>query len=309
MMEGRIDRRRLPDGATISLWKARDGWAIRRLDWPQPKGSAMRGTMIFANGRADFIEKYIEPLAHWHGHGWNLVSFDWRGQAGSAPPSGGPAREAFEPLIEDLAALIGDAATIRPRVAVAHSMGAHLLLRLLAERGADLDAVVLVAPMLRIRSKPLPYRFGELVASLAERLGAGARPAWKNDPRPGSPAGARQANLTGCPDRYADEGWWRETSGYSLVAPTWGWLAAAFRSTRMLGPERLRGVNVPILLIGSERDRLVDPDAIREAAEALPDAELRIYPDSGHELLREADPVRLDALARIDDFLDRRAPR
>ena len=30
-----------------------------------------------------------------------------------------------------------------------------------------------------------------------------------------------------------------------------------------------------------------------------------MYPDAGHEILREADPVRLDALARIDAFLDR----
>jgi lysophospholipase len=33
-----------------------------------------------------------------------------------------------------------------------------------------------------------------------------------------------------------------------------------------------------------------------------------MFPDAGHELLREADPVRLAALARIDSFLDAHAP-
>jgi alpha-beta hydrolase superfamily lysophospholipase len=32
------------------------------------------------------------------------------------------------------------------------------------------------------------------------------------------------------------------------------------------------------------------------------------YPHAGHELLREADPVRLEALGAIDAFLDRNAP-
>jgi lysophospholipase len=65
---------------------------------------------------------------------------------------------------------------------------------------------------------------------------------------------------------------------------------------------------VPVLLLGTERDRLVSPEAIRDAARWLPGAELRMYPAAGHEILREADPVRLDALATIDDFLDRHAP-
>jgi lysophospholipase len=34
-----------------------------------------------------------------------------------------------------------------------------------------------------------------------------------------------------------------------------------------------------------------------------------MFPDGAHELLRETDSVRLDALAAIDLFLDRRAAR
>jgi lysophospholipase len=61
---------------------------------------------------------------------------------------------------------------------------------------------------------------------------------------------------------------------------------------------------VPVLLIGTDRDRLVSPEAVRDAARWLPRAELKMYPDAAHEILREADPVRLDALATIDHFLD-----
>jgi lysophospholipase len=32
-----------------------------------------------------------------------------------------------------------------------------------------------------------------------------------------------------------------------------------------------------------------------------------MFPDAAHELLRESNPVRLEALARIDGFLDEHA--
>jgi hypothetical protein len=47
--------------------------------------------------------------------------------------------------------------------------------------------------------------------------------------------------------------------------------------------------------------------AIRDAARFIPGAELKMYLDAAHEILREADPIRADALATIDEFLGRRA--
>ena len=68
-------------------------------------------------------------------------------------------------------------------------------------------------------------------------------------------------------------------------------------------------MGIPVLLIGTERDRLVSPAAIRRAAGQLPEAEILMFDDAAHEILRERDPVRLRALAGIDAFLDRHAPR
>jgi lysophospholipase len=74
-------------------------------------------------------------------------------------------------------------------------------------------------------------------------------------------------------------------------------------------PGMLEKVATPLLVIGAEHDRLVADSAIRDAAARLPDAELRMFADSGHELLREAEPVRRAAMATIDRFLDDRVPR
>jgi lysophospholipase len=189
-------------------------------------------------------------------------------------------------------------------------MGGHVLLRTLADRHPAIDAAVLVAPMVAINSGPMPPFAAQWLATVASWFGWGRQPAWQQSSRP-QPAGSmRQAFLTGCPDRYSDELWWWEKSpAFNLGPPSWGWLKAAFVSSASLTPAKLAGVETPVLVLGTERDRLVSPAAIRAAAARLPNAELMMFDDSAHEILRERDEVRLRALARIDAFLDAHAPR
>jgi lysophospholipase len=306
-----FDRRAIPAGASLSTWTAPDGWAIRRLDWPQPVGAAARGSLLFAGGRGDFIEKYLEAAAHWHGRGWNVLTFDWRGQGGSRGPIEGGHYDSFDPVVADLDALLagwtGDGPG--PHVAIGHSMGGHILLRVLAERRPALDAAVLVAPMIGINSAPVPSFAAAATATTMNAIGMGRHPAWPQGDAPAPAGSTRQAILTGCPERYADELWWWEREpGFNLRAPSWGWLKAAYESIARLTPERLAGVAVPVLLLCADRDRLVSADAIRAAAGMLPDAELVSFPEAAHEILRDTDPVRRSAFAAIDAFLERRAP-
>lgn len=303
------ERRVHPAGARFSTWTASDGWSLRRMDWPQPDGREARGRLVFAGGRADFIEKYLEPLGHWHGRGWNVTSFDWRGQGHSRGTIVGGNFRDFEPLVRDggelIEGVIADAPG--PHVAIGHSMGGHLLLRILAERRPALAAVVLVAPMLAVNSSPLPHAVGRMMARCLAAIGADKR-VWGERGTLADKGRIRQANLTHCDERFSDELWWKEQEpGFHLGPPSWGWLDAAFRSTGRHDDAVLSGIRLPVLLLGAEKDRLVDPRAIRRAASLLPAAELLMFRDAAHELLRERDDVRLEALARIDSFLDAHA--
>jgi lysophospholipase len=306
-----IDRRAHPQGAAFSTWSGHGGWALRRMDWPQPEGTSPRGSLIFANGRGDFVEKYLEALGYGHGRGWNVTSFDWRGQGGSRGDIIGGHLESFDPLVEDLDALVEEwiSNAPGPHVMVGHSMGGHVLLRLLAERPPAIHAAVLVAPMIAINAAPVPAWIGRRVARALAGLGWRERPAWKHNERPAPPGLSRQSYLTSCPDRYSDEMWWKEQQpGFALGPPSWGWLNAAYRSMESVTPERMREIRTPILLVATPRDRLVSPTAIRRAARLLPDVELAMFERAAHELLRESDPIRLEVMAGIDSFLDARAP-
>lgn len=308
MISEPFDRRAIPAEAALSTWSARDGWSVRRLDWAAP-GKA-RGSLIFAGGRGDFIEKYLEAHAHWRGEGWNVTAFDWRSQGGSRGDIKDGHLDSLDVLVDDLEGLLAEwtAATPGPHVAIGHSMGGHVLLRTLAERRTGLDAAVLIAPMLMINSAPLPPFAAWWTASLAAMVGLGRQPAWHQAADPAPSGSFRQACLTGSPERYEDElWWWKQQPGYNLGAPSWGWLKAAYASCAALTDERLAAVEIPILLLGAGRDRLVSGPAIRHAAETLPHAELAMFESSAHEILREADPIRLAALDRIDDFLAREA--
>jgi lysophospholipase len=65
-----------------------------------------------------------------------------------------------------------------------------------------------------------------------------------------------------------------------------------------------------VQMLVAEADQLVDARAALRVAATLPNVEVvRFGTESAHEILREADPVRLRALAAIDGFLDAEAPR
>jgi len=302
-----FDRRAIPPGLRIGEWRGVDGWPMRRFDW-EPERKA-RGSILFQAGRGDFLEKYLEALAHWRSRGWRLSGFDWRGQGGSGRvPSDSRGLDA---LLDDLGAFTSEwsAASPGPQVLIGHSMGGHLMLRLLAERKIRPDAVVLIGPMLGLNTGRLPVPLARAFAHFMSRIGLSERPAWREDARPTGLGISRQANLTSSVERYEDESWWKARHPeLALEAPSWGWLAAAFDSiARLERPGILEGVTTPILMLGAAHDRLVSPAAIRRAAKRLPDVRLIMSDEGAHELLREADAVRVPMFAEVDRFLDERA--
>ena len=296
-------RRSLPEGMAFAQWRADDGWPLRSFAWSQT-GQA-RGSMLFLNGRGDFVEKYLEVLAHWHDRGWNMAGFDWRGQGGSGRLLADPLtchQDSFDPLVRDLTSYVEEwvRTTPGPHTIVAHSMGGHLTLRMLTDGVGGIDAAVLACPMIDIRVAGVRGHALGLIGRGASLIGLRRRKVWHRD------IGDVGGRMTSCPERRADKVWWKTT--YPAIAsgpPSWGWVLAARKSIQKLTPQRLSAITTPTLLLGTEGDPVVDVRAIRRAAATLPNAEVEIFEGGGHELLREADSRRLPVLDRIDGFLAR----
>lgn len=313
MADPAASRRAYPADARISRWQARDGWSLRRFDWPAAgKG---RGAILFQGGRGDMIEKYLESFAHWHAQGWAVTAFDWRGQGGSgrssADPRVGHATD-FGLFVADLAEFWADWSRTapRPQVVIGHSMGGHLILRALVEGSITPTAAVLAAPMLGLHAPLGSAALGERIACFMGRVGDSARRAWPDNEIPGARS-TRQALLTHDRGRYEDELYWRDAHPELVLGPpSWAWVIEAFRSTRELrGDARLSTLAIPVLGLVADADKLVEAKAAVATLERLPEARIvRFGAESAHEILRDVDPVRDRALAEIERFLDEHAP-
>lgn len=307
-------RRSIPAHATIDSVALRDGWKVRRFKLDAVSES-VRGSILFQGGRGDFFEKYLESFDHWHRQGWNIESFDWRGQGGSgrlaAANNVGHVSD-FSVWVDDLEGYYADwaARTPGPHIIMAHSMGGQILIRALGEEKITPDAVILVAPMLGFRNF-VPNALGQRVANLMTRMRSPESAGWRYSEKPGQSEDRRSGLLTKSAERYADEQyWWDEIKDIRTGPASWQWIEASYRSIQQSAqPGFLKKIALPVLILSAGSDQLVDPAAIRHAARYLPDVRFHEYgAESAHEILREADLVRDDALGRIDEFLAEAAP-
>lgn len=314
-LPSRPKARAIPADAVLDSLIMDDGWPLRRFSRAPAQGGKQRGSILFLGGRGDFIEKYLEALDQWHEQGWHVTSIDWRGQGGSGRfTANGRVGHVpdFAVWQRDLKQLFADwrANTSGPHVLMAHSMGGHLVARALADGSIAPDVAVLVAPMMGFKA-PYPDRLGVRVAAVMRRLRGAETAAWKESEKPGASMQMRQLLLTHDPDRYADELWWRRENPVVQLGPaSWGWVEQAYRSMLDLArPGSLEAIRTPMLILSTSADALVSAAATRRDVARIPGARFHEYgAEAAHELLREADGVRNDALARIAAFLDEKVP-
>lgn len=287
-------RRTLPQGCVIQMLAMRDGWRLRTARWP---GSGI-GSILFINGRGDFIEKYAETLHDWQDQGFAVATFDWRGQGGSGRLGKTPGHghiEDFALLKDDLAEIFAWFHTMMPGpyFAVAHSMGGHLLLRHLAEQPEVVARAVLLAPMVGISARPFGPRIAGWLARAMVAIGRGQQWVFGAGPY-GHGAETRRALLTSDAARFSDEKWWvAQNPALAIGGITWGWLKAALASVA-----RLRPVGTPLLVLMAEHEALVDNAATRRmfpAAETVQGA--------AHEILRERHDTRIRVVKCVKAYL------
>jgi lysophospholipase len=302
-------RRSLPAGGERLFLPLRDGWPVRLEHWV--RRDPARGHVLFVTGRGDFVEKYSETLHDLVDAGWGVTIFDWRGQGlsrriGKTPMHG--ASPGFDVWLDDLRELI-TWTTERsggPVLAMAHSMGGHFLLRHLAAGRGGIERAVVLAPMLGLAAPPLGPGIARRLAALMVKWGRGEDYVLGGGPfEPGVAGSARQFLLTTDSERYRDESWWvGQFPSLAIGSVTWGWLHDAFASLDALWARGVaEAITLPVLALIPERDGLVDSKASRRFVARIPGGETVEYPGAGHELLREAEPMRSDVLARACGFL------
>ena len=299
-------------GLEYDWWVAADGVVLREAVW-LPEGER-RGTLVVLPGHQEFAEKY-EEVAEWATYrNWEVRFLEWRGQGLSERvledrqkahhlDFAVPARDLADWLNtrgEDL---------VRPVIVVAHSMGAHLALRALADRPwMPVDALVLASPMLLPSTRPFPAAVARLSAALAVRLGFAERFAPGQGPHIAERQHFDRNPATSDPYRWAvHHDHFRERPELALGGVTWGWLNAAMRSWRLVDATASEAIHAPVLILSAPEDRMVVSRLHSDLCSRLRDCELAVFPGARHELFMEADEHRQRVLQRVESFLERLA--
>jgi lysophospholipase len=292
------------------------GAALRAARFPAAPDVPARGVCVLLNGQTEFIEKYFEVIDELRGRGFAVATMDWRGQGDSARLTEDSRKSFvgdFSEYDEDLETLMNW--IVRPMlaggerpVALAHSMGAHNLLRALTRRPDAFRACVLNAPMIGISFRGQRELLVRAVTAFFLWRGKRTDWVWGMEARDPHRVTFASQLVTSDPQRFErTQILLRERPDLRLAGATWGWLAAALRSMDWLkAPGRAEAITTPLLMVGAGNDRICLTPQTKAFAARAPNATYVEIPEAGHEILMERNAIRTQFWAAFDAFMGER---
>lgn len=290
--------------------ESRDGQRLRTAIWDAAPGTSPRGVCALLDGQTEFLEKYQEVAEELSARGFIVAGLDWRGQGASERLLPDPLKAHvgdFSEYDADLAAFLDQIVrplTDKPPLALAHSMGGHILMRALHDRPGTFVAGAVTAPMLRALTRGYPRPLARAACFVQNALGRRNDWVWGMEAR--DPLKLTFADNLVTSDRARYD---RNTalvaaqSDIRLAGPTWGWLEAAYRSMgQVMSQGYPEAIATPVLIVGAGRDRIVDTSAAREFAARLPHGTFLDIENAEHEILMETDSIRARFWAAFDTF-------
>jgi lysophospholipase len=298
----------VPDDVVSGTLKTRDGVSLRFARWAPPPGR--KGTVCLFQGRAENIEKYFETVRDLRARGFAVATLDWRGQGLSERALRNPRKgyvRSFNQYQIDLETFVNEVVLPDcppPVFALAHSMGATILLRAAYAGHRWFDRIVLLSPMIALPGMRRSA-FTRTVVRGMRLVGLGGLYV------PGGDASVVQQRpfignlLTSDPVRYARNVAVLEAEPKLAIGwPTVAWTDAAFRVMGEISEPGYPGrIRQPILIIAAGQDGIVSTPAIDDFAVRLRAGSHLIVPGARHELLMEADRFRSQVLAAFDAFV------
>ena len=303
-----------PPGARSRVIRASDGVGLRFAHWPAI--GEVRGAILLAQGRTEYIEKAYEWIAAFQERGFHVGAFDFRGQGLSQRMLQNRRRGYvsdfnefqldYDAAFDQFRAETGDASAL----VLGHSMGGLVTARFVQRRQSELCGAILSAPMLGLGLSPLMSWAAFVASNLATLTGFGSRYAQGCDDRSGPERGFDNNVLTHDPVRFArHEDMLAKHPDLTLGGTTYGWLRAGYREMAVVSALEDGWVDIPSLVLSASEDSVVSNSAIETFANANPMVRHVCLERSLHEPLMETDAVQSVLWNAVDTLLDRALPR
>jgi lysophospholipase len=274
---------------------------------------AQRGVCVLLNGQTEFIEKYFEVIDELRERGLTVVGLDWRGQGGSGRLVPDAPLKAhihdFEEYDADLDALMEQVvkpllAGRRP-IALAHSMGGHILLRYLHRHPEHFAAAAFSAPMVMFSTRGQPPWLVRAMTDWMSSNGHATDFVWGMAERDPLTMNFSDQIVTSDLARFQrTQDFLALHPALRLGGPTWGWVAAAFRSIAGFAQTGYaEHITTPALICGAGHDRICRTDDTRRFASLMPRAVYREIAGAEHEILMERDAFRASFWNAFDEIM------
>jgi alpha-beta hydrolase superfamily lysophospholipase len=242
---------------------------------------ASRGALLVVHGYGEHGGRYRTLVDYFVPRGWAVYALDHRGHGRSQGPRGHVRR--FAEYVSDLHAFrirVADDMKEKPIVLVGHSMGGLIAIHYAAEHADGLSGLVLSSPALGLVDGPGAFRVG--LARLLSVVLPRASFRGNVDPAVLSRDGAVGRAYAADPLVH----------GIATAR-----FFVAFQSAIEEAHELASEVRMPVLVLLSGADRLVDAKAAEAFTARIPDEcrELIVYPELYHELFNETEKEKVFA--------------
>ena len=266
------------------------------------------GTILLQQGHNEFIEKYFETIQEFLNRGFNVVSFDWRGQGLSDKMINNEHKQYVEDFNiheADLKFIIKefiDKNFEKPLIGVGHSMGGCILLSFIKQNVNTFDKCILSAPMLGFNNEKLLLPLISLINTFRSKKSylIGSKPSM------GKETPYIDNDLTSDEFRYKrTQKLVRKQPNIRLWGVTNGWAKSAKKALmtiRKIG--WAESILTKILIINSLDDRVVSSDKIIEMSKRLKNSKIINFKSCEHEILMEKDEHRKRFWLYFDKFIN-----
>ena len=304
------------NGNIANLWRSREEGYLKSFDktklyWMKLTSPENSKAVVVVNGRIECCSKYQELFYDLFQQGYDVYSFDHRGQGLSErlidDTEMGYVGE-FEDYVKDLDILVQhfDLGTYKKRYLLGHSMGGNITTRYLQTYDSIFDAASLSAPMYGVN---LPWHLKPIATLVGQVLTAVY-------PKPTFAPG--QAAYTAKPfkDNFLSQSevryrwfrdWYEEHPELKIGGASTRWVWQGLMACKQCHL-MTRHLKTPLLVMQAGDDQIVSNQAqvlfMKKLAKTHSQCAFKIIHGAKHELLFEQDEYRNQALDSTFNFFN-----
>ncbi|MGI9400607.1 MAG: alpha/beta fold hydrolase [Rhizobiaceae bacterium] len=299
----------IPKGAVCGEVFTPDALAIRYARW-KARRAPYKGTIILLQGRSEYIEKHFETVEDLVKNGFDVCTFDFRGQGGSGRILRDKKRgyiDSFDQYVIDLDTVLNEVALPDcrpPYYILGHSTGSLIALIASPILGNRIQRMVLCAPLIRFGTVPTGQQMTKYLSGLLSVTGLGEM-YLSGGPNLTGKRKFMGNHLTSDTKRFErTREFSRQHPELVIGGPTAAWVFAACQAMdRVSDPDFIRELHIPTLLVSGALDKVVSIEATELLGRAMRSGRAVTINGARHELLQERDVYRQQLLAALFAFI------